>query len=29
MIVGAGLGTLFLLCSAFFAGKYKKTPMAQ
>lgn len=29
MIVGAGLGTVFLLCSAFFAGKNQKTPKAQ
>jgi hypothetical protein len=29
MIVGVGLGTVFLLCSAFFAGKNQKTPKAQ
>ncbi|SIS63502.1 hypothetical protein [Salimicrobium flavidum] len=25
MIVGAGSGTIFLLCAAFFAGKNEKT----
>lgn len=29
MIVGASAGTVFLLCSAFFAGKNKKNPKAQ
>jgi hypothetical protein len=29
MIVGVGLGTVFLLFSAFFAGKNQKTPKAQ
>ncbi|WHY69603.1 hypothetical protein [Neobacillus sp. SuZ13] len=29
MIVGVGLGTVVLLCSAFFAGKKQKIPKAQ
>ncbi|MBP0727356.1 hypothetical protein J5Y03_19635 [Bacillus sp. RG28] len=28
MLVGVGLGSVFLLCSAFFAGKSQKTPKA-
>lgn len=29
MIVGVGLGTVFLLCSAFFAGKKQRASKAQ
>lgn len=29
MIVGVGLGTVFLLCSAFFAGKTEKSSKAR
>lgn len=29
MIVGVGLGTVFLLCSAFFAGKNQSISKAQ
>ncbi|OIK14319.1 hypothetical protein [Bacillus sp. MUM 13] len=29
MIVGVGLGTVFLLCSTFFAGKSQKNSKAQ
>jgi hypothetical protein len=29
MVVGVGLGVVFLLCSAFFAGNNQKTSKAQ
>ncbi|MEH7108848.1 hypothetical protein [Bacillus sp. JJ1764] len=29
MVVGVGLGTVFLLCSAFSVGKNKENPKAQ